>query len=73
MTPSMFGLDTYPELQECVEEFGCTVLESKDVLGNCVYFAVATNQDTLMNMTSETLLPGVVVRFDEIYDQFVEL
>jgi hypothetical protein len=68
----MFALDTYEELKECIEEFGCTVLESKDVLGNCVYFAVALTKDALLNLTSNTELPGCVVEYTSVYDQYVE-
>jgi hypothetical protein len=71
MVPSMFALDTYTELQECIEEFGCTVLSSKDVLGNLVMFATASTQDALLNMTEATELPGCVVEYNSVYDQFV--
>jgi hypothetical protein len=66
---SMFALDTQAELIECVEEFGCTTISSKDVLGNTVLFAVALTQDALLNLTSNTDLPGVVVEYVATYDQ----
>jgi hypothetical protein len=71
LIPSMFALDTYQELIECVEEFGCKTLSSKDVLGNDVLFAVASTQDALLNMTSETLLPGIVVSYTDVFDQAI--
>jgi len=73
MIPSMFALDTYEELKECVEEFGCSILSSKDVLGNEVYFAVALNKDALLNMTEATDLPGCVVEYTSVYDQAIVL
>lgn len=65
----MFALDTYDELTEALEEFGCKTLVSLDPLGNTVLFAVANTQDIILGMTSSVEMPGIVVEYTAVYDQ----
>lgn len=73
LIPSMFGMETYPELVESLEEFGCKTLISHDPLGNTVMFAYAHNKDTLINMTTTVEMPGIVIEYTAVYDQAIVL
>jgi len=69
LIPSMFALDTYDELTEALEEFGCKTLMSLDPLGNTVLFVTANTQDIILGMTSSVEMPGIVVEYTAVYDQ----
>jgi hypothetical protein len=65
----MFGMNTYNELIESLEEFGCGYLQSMDPLGNVVYFATANNKDIMTRMTETVEMPGIVIEYTAVYDQ----
>lgn len=69
LIPAMFGMDTYDEITESLEEFGCGTIISHDPLGNTVMFATANSKDTMTNMTGSVELPGVVLEYTAVYDQ----
>jgi hypothetical protein len=71
LIPSMFGMNTYNELIESLNEFGCGYLQSMDPLGNVVYFATASNKDIMTNMTETVEMPGIVIEYTAVYDQAV--
>lgn len=71
LIPSMFGMKTYNELTESLEEFGLSTLHSVDPLGNIVYFAVSNTKDAMTNMTEQVELPGIVIEYTAVYDQAV--
>jgi hypothetical protein len=71
LIPSMFGMNTYNELTESLNEFGCGHLQSMDPLGNVVYFATASNKDIMTNMTETVEMPGIVIEYTAVYDQAV--
>jgi len=73
LIPSMFGMNTYNELIESLEEFGCGTLQSMDPLGNVVYFATANTTQTITNMTEQVEMPGIVIEYAAVYDQAVVL
>lgn len=69
LIPSMFAMETYEEIQEALEEFGCSTLVSHDPLGNTVMFAISDTQKAMTNMTAQVELPGIVVEYTAVYDQ----
>ena len=69
LIPSMFGMETYEEITDSLEEFGCGTIISHDPLGNTVMFATANSKDAMTNMTGNVELPGVVLGYTEVYDQ----
>jgi hypothetical protein len=69
LIPSMFGMNTYDEITEALEEFSCSTLTSIDPLGNTVMFAIANTQNTMTNMTAQVELPGIVIEYTAVYDQ----
>jgi hypothetical protein len=73
LIPSMFGMRTYDEITESLEEFGCDTLQSVDPLGNIVYFATAKTKEIMTNMTETVELPGIVIEYTAVYDQAVVL
>jgi hypothetical protein len=73
LIPDMFGMNTYDEITEALEEFGCGSLISIDPLGNTVMFAISATQNALTNMTEQVELPGIVLEYTAVYDQAVVL
>jgi hypothetical protein len=69
LIPDMFGMNTYDEITEALEEFGCGSLTSTDPLGNTVMFAISATQNALTNMTEQVELPGIVLEYTAVYDQ----
>ena len=69
LIPSMFGMDTYAEITESLDEFGCSTLTSMDPLGNTVMFATAKTSVALTNMTESVELPGIVIEYTAVYEQ----
>jgi hypothetical protein len=72
MSPDMFGLETFDELIDALDEFACGYIYSKDLLGNDLMFATSKSLKTITNMVETVEIPGVVVEYTAIYDQFVE-
>lgn len=73
LIPSMFAMETYDEIEESLEEFGCSTLTSHDPLGNTVMFAVSKTIDAMINMTSTVELPGIVIEYIAVYDQMLNI
>lgn len=73
LAPEDFGLTNTEEILEALEEFGCKALVSKDIQGNDVLYATAPRLKMLSNMCEAVDLPGIVVRYTDIFDQFVEM
>ncbi len=73
LIPSMFGMNTYDEVKESLEEFACSTLMSVDPLGNTVLFAVANTKEIMINMTETVELPGIVLEYTAVYDQMVAI
>jgi len=73
LIPSMFGMNTYDEITESLEEFGCGTLQSVDPLGNVVYFATAKTTEAMTNMTEQVELPGIIIEYTAVYDQAIIL
>ena len=71
LIPSMFGMKTYDEITESLEEFGLSTLQSVDPLGNIVYFAVSNTKEAMTSMTEQVELPGIVIEYTAVYDQAV--
>ena len=72
LAPDMFALDTFDELIEALEEFACGYVYSKDLLGNDIMYATAKSLKTITNMVEQVEIPGIVLEYTNVYDQFVE-
>jgi len=72
MTPDMFGLTEYKDVEDALDEFACGYLYSKDILGNDIMFATAKSLKTMTNMVTTVEIPGIVIEYTAVYDQFVE-
>lgn len=67
--PEFFGIETYEELSEAVDEFGCSLLLSHFPNGDTCYFAVSATKDALISMCETVDLPGIVLEYTAVYDQ----
>lgn len=73
VTPDDFCLDTFEEVQESAQEFGCDILLSTKITGGTVAFFVANTKEALEGMCSQVDLDGTVLRYAETYDQLVRV
>lgn len=65
-----FSLETADELKEAAQEFGCDILESKNLSGFNTYYLTSKTKAALEQLCGVHDLPGVVVEATAIYDQF---
>ena len=72
LTKQDFVIDTDEEMIESIKEFGCDVLMSHDVAGQTTYYAVAKTKEALINMCETVEMPGIVLEYTAVYDQYVE-
>lgn len=72
LTTEAFGLELFDEIIEALEEFGCGYLASRDILGNVILFATGKTISVLNNMVETVELPGIILEYTAVYDQFVE-
>ena len=73
LSPEDFGLTTTKEIEEALAEFGCKALISKNIKGDDVIYATAPKLRVMSNMCENVDLPGIVVKYTDIFDQFVEM
>lgn len=73
VTPDDFCLDTFEEVQESAQEFGCDILLSTKITGGTIAFFVANTKEALEGMCSQVDLEGTVLGYAEIYDQLVRV
>lgn len=67
-----FVMNDMCELEEAAEEFGCELLKSKDLVGTTTYYFTAKTKEAIIAMCESQDLPGIVLEYSAIYDQFVE-
>ena len=67
-----FVMSDICELEEAAEEFGCVILKSKDIVGNTTYYFTAQTKEALIRMCESQDLPGIVLEYTAVYDQFIE-
>ena len=72
LSPELFNLETFDEIEEALDEFGCGMLLSKNTNDEVIAFAGATTQEALEQMCTAVNLPGIAVKITEVFDQFVE-
>ena len=65
-------IPTHEEMIEAIEEFGCKALTSKDVAGNRTYFVTSTTPEALTRLCEAVELPGIVLEYTAVFDQFIE-
>lgn len=68
LSTDYFGMETYEELKESLEEFGCSYLISHQPNGEVRYYAVANTKEAIERMCEAVELPGVVLEYTAIYD-----
>jgi len=73
VTPEDFCLDTFEEVQESAQEFGCDILMSTKITRGTVAFFVANTKEALEGMCSQVDLDGTVLGYSETYDQLVRV
>jgi len=73
VTPADFCLDTFEEVQESAQEFGCNIITSTKITGGIVAFFVANTKEALEGMCSQVDLDGTVLGYSETYDQLVRV
>ena len=73
LSPEDFGLDTTEEIVEALEEFGCKHLYSHSTTGQTTVYAVANDPDVLVRMCETVELPGTVLEYTAVFDQFMEI
>ena len=73
LTPEDFGLHTFDEIDEALQEFGCGMILSMDTKGYIVAFAVSNTVEALQQMVTAVDLDGTMVEYTGIYDQMVRL
>jgi len=71
VTPEDFCLDTFEEVQESAQEFGCNIMLSTKITGGTIAFFVAKTKEALESMCSQVDLDGTVIGYSETYDQLV--
>jgi hypothetical protein len=62
---------TYNEMIEALGEFGVQTLISTDTVGNTTVYAVANSVGTLISMTEQVELPGIILEYTAVYDQVI--
>jgi len=73
LTPEAFGLSSFAEIEEALEEFACKMLYSLDTEGQPIVFAWADTKDILENMVTTVDLDGTMIEYTAIYDQLVRI
>jgi hypothetical protein len=73
VTPADFCLDTYEEIREAAQEFGCDILMSTTITGGTVAFIMANTKAALEGLCSQVDLEGTVLEYTSVYDQLVKV
>jgi len=73
LTPESFGLSTFDEIVEALEEFGCGMILSLTTEGRVVGFAITKSKEALENLCTTVSLDGVMVEYSATYDQVVRM
>jgi len=69
--PHDFRLDSFDEIKEAAEEFGCSIVISENMNGHSVAFFIAPSKIALEQMCSAVDLNGTVIEYTSVYDQKV--
>jgi len=73
ITPEDFCLDTYEEVKEATQEFGCDILMSTKITGGSVAFIIANQKPALEGLCSQVDIDGTVLEYNSVYDQMLRL
>jgi len=73
LTPELFSLDTFEEIEEALMEFACETIYSTDTEGNMIAFAVGSTKKILENLCTTVDLEGTAVEISGVYDQMISL
>jgi len=71
--PLDFALETYAEIQEAAQEFGCDILMSTTITGAPVAFIKADTKEALEGLCSQVDIDGTVLEYTSVYDQLVRV
>lgn len=73
ITPQDFCLDTYEEVREATQEFGCDILMSTKITGGPVAYIMANTKKALEGLCSQVDIEGTVLEYTSVYDQLVRV
>lgn len=73
LTPQQFGMDSWEQLYDSLQEFGCNALMSSDVEGQPVAFAYTNTKAALEQMCTIVDLDGTMVEYTATYDQLIKM
>lgn len=73
VTPQDFCLDTYEEVREATQEFGCDILMSTKITGGSVAYIMANTKEALEGLCSQVDIEGTVLEYTSVYDQLVRV
>ena len=71
LTPAQFGMDSWDQLYDALQEFGCQALMSSNVDGYPVAFAYTSTKAALEQMCTIVDLDGTMVEYTATYDQLI--
>jgi len=73
LTPAQFGMSSWDDLYDSLNEFGCQALMSADVEGRPIAFAYTSTKKALEQMCTIVDLDGTMVEYSSTYDQLVRI